>query len=87
MWGVTKGDTGNWGIEGYDVPRDYFDHIKSKGGKDLWAKINNKKLVSRWPPKLPKDDNDRLIWPKRPNYINDVIKFYLKCFFNKLKLI
>ncbi len=77
MWSVTKGDTGSWGIEGYEVPKDYFDHLKSKEGKVLWQKINSKKLQSYWPPKLPKDDNDKLIWPKRPNFIEDVISLIL----------
>lgn len=73
LWSITRGDTGNWGIEGYEVPKDYFDHLKSKEGKVLWEKINSKKLQSNWPPKLPKDDNEKLIWPKRPNFIEDVI--------------
>jgi hypothetical protein len=73
IWSVNRGDAGNWGIEGYQVPRDYVDHLKSKEGKVLWEKINNKKLQSNWPPKLPRDDNEKLIWPKRPNFIEDVI--------------
>ncbi len=73
LWNVAKGDAGNWGIEGYEVPQEYFDHIKSKRGKELWDKLNSKKLTVNWPPKLNKDDKDRVIWPKRPNFIDEVI--------------
>jgi len=72
MWSVSRGDTGNWGIEGYEVPRDYFDHLRSKSGKVLWEKLTSKKIQPSWPPKLPKDDNDKIIWPKRPNFIEEV---------------
>jgi len=72
IWASTKGDTVNWGIDGYEAPKQYFDHLKAKEGKVLWEKINNKKIVPNWPPKLPRDSTDKLIWPKRPNFIDDV---------------
>lgn len=81
MWSVTRGETGNWGIEGYEVPKEYFDHIKTKKGKEIWESIISTKPKSYWPPKLDKDDNDKPIWPKRPNFIEDVFsknKFYFE---------
>jgi hypothetical protein len=73
MWAIAKGDTGSWGIEGYDVPRDYYDCIKSKKSKEMWEIISSKKInPGLWPPKLQKDANDKIIWPKRPNFIDEV---------------
>ena len=85
MWSNTKGDSGSWGIEGYEVPRDYFDHLKTKQGKVLWEKLKSTKLENNWPPRLEKDSNDKLIWPKRPNYIDEVNKFFFKNIKFKMK--
>ena len=30
MWTTVRGQTQNWGIEGYEVPRKYFDHEQYK---------------------------------------------------------
>lgn len=84
MWSVTRGDTGNWGIEGYEVPRQYYDHIKPIDSKVLSDKNNSKKQESSWPPNLPKDDNDKLIWPKRPNFIEEVNNFIKKNYILKI---
>lgn len=74
MWSITRGDTGNWGIEGYEVPRHYYDCIKSKKSREIWEQIaTNKIKPGLWPPKLPKDSDDKLVWPKRPNFIDEVI--------------
>jgi hypothetical protein len=79
MWGIAKGDTGNWGIEGYEIHRQYYDCLKSKKNRDIWNDItSNKSKPGLWPPKLPKDSNDKIIWPKRPNFITDVFNNNLK---------
>ena len=75
MWAIAKGDTGNWGIEGYEVPRNYYDCLKSKKNREIWEQITSNKIKpGQWPPKLPKDADDKIVWPKRPNFIDDVIK-------------
>lgn len=28
MYSVVRGETGAWGIEGYEVPKKYYDHAK-----------------------------------------------------------
>lgn len=73
MWSLAKGETGNWGIEGYEIHGQYFDCLKSKKDKERWEQItSNKSKPGLWPPKMPKDADDKLIWPKRPNFITDV---------------
>jgi hypothetical protein len=77
MWGITKGDTGNWGIEGYEVPRLYYDCLKSKKGREIWEQITSNKIKGGlWPPKLPKDAEEKLVWPKRPNFIDEVFDYF-----------
>ena len=79
MWGIAKGDTGNWGIEGYEIHRKHIDCVKSKKNKEIWEQItSNKSKPGLWPPKMAKDSNDKLIWPKRPNFITEVIKLTFK---------
>lgn len=74
MWTTVRGQTQNWGIEGYEVPRKYFDHEQYK-----WE-IKRSEILNRhkreWPPSdWPKDkETEKPIPPVRKNYIDDVIK-------------
>ena len=81
MWNIAKGDTGNWGIEGYEVPPLHYDCAKAKKQRAIWEQMTKNKLQpGLWPPKLPKDAEDKVIWPKRPNFIDEVNKKIIKIY-------
>lgn len=60
------------GIEGYELPRLYFDHLQSKKYHENWDLNTGKKIKSDWPPHNLKDDTGKINWPKRKNYIDQV---------------
>lgn len=74
MWTCIRGNTQNWGVEGYEVPRHYFDHYQAKWAKER-EKIK-KEHKALWPPKdWPKSkEGDTQIPPQRLNFIDEVIK-------------
>lgn len=74
MWTCVRGQTQNWGIEGYQVPRKYFDHEQYKWEIKRAEILRNHRRV--WPPNdWPKDkETEKPIMPIRKNYIDDVIK-------------
>jgi hypothetical protein len=67
MWSLVKGEGKNWGIEGYEAPRDYFDYNKIKYWKDYYERIKSKKR--NWP---LKDKEGNIVVTKRPNYLDQV---------------
>ena len=73
MWNCIKGSSQNWGIEGYEIAKKYFDYRQV-----LWHKKREKILKEHkkeWPPQdWPKDkENDKLVPPKRINFIDEQI--------------
>ena len=68
MWSLVKGENSNWGIEGYEAPKKYFDYKQVKNLKE--AALNNVK--PKWP---LKDVDGNVIVTKRPNYLDEVIKW------------
>lgn len=74
MWTCVRGTSQNWGIEGYEVPRNYFDFYQAR-----WVKEREqikKEHKSLWPPKdWPKSkEGDTQIPPRRINFIDEVVK-------------
>ena len=74
MWTCVRGQTQNWGIEGYQVPRKYFDHEQYKWEIKRAEILRNHRRV--WPRNdWPKDkETEKPIMSIRKNYIDDVIK-------------
>jgi hypothetical protein len=73
MWNCIKGSSQNWGIEGYEIAKKYFDYRQV-----VWHKKREKILKEHkkeWPPQdWPKDkENDKLVPPKRINFIDEQI--------------
>lgn len=73
MWNCIKGSSQNWGIEGYEIAKKYFDYRQV-----LWYKKREKILKDHkkeWPPQdWPKDkESDKLVPPKRINFIDEQI--------------
>ena len=73
MWNCIKGSSQNWGIEGYEIAKKYFDYRQV-----LWHKKREKILKDHkkeWPPQdWPKDkESDKLVPPKRINFIDEQI--------------
>ena len=73
MWNCIKGTSQNWGIEGYEITKKYFDYRQA-----LWYKKREKILNAHkreWPPQdWPKNkETDKLVPPKRRNFIDDQI--------------
>jgi hypothetical protein len=75
MWSLTKTGDQTWGIEGYEVPREYHDYKQSKWHKERWEMI--KKPKGQWPPSNWKvnEETGKAIPPKRPNYLDQVYKW------------
>lgn len=76
LYNIAKKKDG-WGIDGYEVPRQYYDYHQV-----MWKKKVEqiaKKCPRQWPPKdwpaKSRDDPERKVPPKRPNYLDDVIKW------------
>lgn len=74
MWTAVRGETQNWGIEGYEVPRLHYDYQQVK-----WHQKREEILKAHkreWPPKdWPKEkDSEKRVPPIRVNYIDEVVK-------------
>ena len=75
MWNCIKGSSQNWGIEGYQITKKYYDYRQVK-----WMQQREKILKAHkkeWPPQnWPKDkETDKLVPPKKTNFIDDQIKW------------
>lgn len=73
MWNCIKGSSQNWGIEGYEIAKKYYDYRQV-----VWHKKREKILKEHkkeWPPQdWPKDkESDKLVPPKRINFIDEQI--------------
>jgi hypothetical protein len=72
MWKTVNLNT-DAGIEGYEIKKKYFDYGKSKEYKKRWEKNTSNKIKCEWPPQSLKDADGDVKWPKRKNYLDDVI--------------
>ena len=77
MWQVVKGADNNWGVEGYEVPKQYIDAKQIK-----WEKEREKLLKehdSKWPPsdwpKVKKPGENVVVEPKRKNFLDEIVKW------------
>ena len=75
MWNCIKGSSQNWGIEGYQIARKYYDYHQVK-----WLQEREKILKAHkkeWPPQnWPKDkETDKLVPPKKTTFIDEQIKW------------
>ena len=75
MWSCVKGSSMNWGIEGYEIPKHYYDYHQIKWQQERKTILEKHKRV--WPPQdWPKSkEDDKLIPPHRPNFIENYIKW------------
>ena len=75
MWQCIKGSSQNWGIEGYEISKKYYDYHQVKWYQERKKILDQHKRV--WPPQnWPKaKDEDKLIPPHRPNFIEDYVKW------------
>lgn len=75
MWTLVRGSDSNWGIEGYEVPRKYYDYHQVKWEQERYKMLQKPK--ADWPPEKWKKDEEtgKPIPPKRPNYLDQVIKW------------
>ena len=75
MWQCIKGSSQNWGIEGYEIARKYYDYHQVKWMQERKRILDQHKRV--WPPQdWPKaKDDDKLIPPHRPNFLDAYIKW------------
>jgi hypothetical protein len=69
MWETVKGGN-DFGVEGYEVPRQYLDFKKQKKDREIEEQVIDqiKQPKKYWPIKK----NDELVIFKRPNYLDDV---------------
>jgi hypothetical protein len=73
MWALTKGDK-NWGIEGYDPIRKYYDCGKVIKERERAQTLKETKKF--WPPSnWPKNKDGQQEPPKRPNYLDQIYKW------------
>lgn len=76
LYNISKRKDG-WGIEGYEVPRQYYDYHQVMWKKKV-ADIA-KKCPRHWPPKdwpaKSRDEPEIKVPPKRPNYLDDLFKW------------
>ena len=75
MWNAEHNSSSSWGIEGYEVPKVYFDYHQELWVKERGNILNAHKRV--WPPEnWPRDKvTDKKVPPNRPNYIDEYIKW------------
>ena len=75
MWQCVKGSSQNWGLEGYEIAKKYYDYHQVKWYQERKKILDAHKRV--WPPQdWPKSkDEDKLVPPHRPNYIDDYVKW------------
>jgi hypothetical protein len=77
MWKTMNLNT-DTGIEGYEINKKYFDYIKAREYKKNWERNTSDKIKSRWPPQELKDGEGNIKWPKKKNYLDDVINYIKK---------
>ena len=75
MWNCIKGSSQNWGIEGYQIHKKYYDYRQVK-----WLQQREKILKAHkkeWPPQnWPKDkESDKLVPPQKITFIDEQIKW------------
>ena len=75
MWNCIKGSSQNWGIEGYQIYKKYYDYRQVK-----WLQQREKILKAHkkeWPPQnWPKDkESDKLVPPQKITFIDEQIKW------------
>ncbi len=73
MWNCIKGSSQNWGIEGYEITKKYYDYRQVK-----WEQARKRILDAHkkeWPPQdWPKNkETDKLEPPKKTTFIDDQI--------------
>ena len=75
MWQCVKGSSQNWGIEGYEIAKKYYDYHQVKWYQQRKKILDQHKRV--WPPQnWPKSkDEDKLVPPHRPNFLDDYVKW------------
>ena len=75
MWQCVKGSSQNWGIEGYEISKKYYDYHQVKWFQERKKILEQHKRV--WPPQdWPKaKDEDKLVPPHRPNFLDDYVKW------------
>lgn len=71
MWKISN-NSNDLGIEGYEIIKTYFDHIRSKTEKKIWKKNTSKTVRPDWPPHNLRDNEGKINWPKKLNYLDDV---------------
>ena len=78
VWKTVKKDN-TFGIEGYEVPRKYFDFYKRKEEIRRENVMKRRTPKHEWPPSDWKDkdsNGDEIIKkPKRPNFLDDIYKW------------
>lgn len=86
MWSLTNREEKNWGIEGYEIHKNYYDSVLEKN-----TRMRNEKNEKVWAKRehydkkpVPVDKDGKPIILKRPNYLDEVIKV-ANSFYNKEK--
>ncbi|MCQ2817127.1 MAG: hypothetical protein MJ252_07670 [archaeon] len=66
-----------WGIEGYEIPRQYFDYHQVIWQRERADRLSGK-VKAPWPPKdwpKAKDDDTRQVEPKKFTYLDELDKW------------
>lgn len=73
MWNCIKGSSQNWGIEGYEITKKYYDYRQVKWEQERKRILDAHK--KEWPPQnWPKNkETDKLEPPKKTTFIDDQI--------------
>ena len=73
MWNCIKGSSQNWGIEGYEITKKYYDYRQVKWHQERKRILDAHK--KEWPPQnWPKNkETDKLEPPKKTTFIDDQI--------------
>ena len=73
MWNCIKGTSQNWGIEGYEITKKYYDYRQVKWHQERKRILDAHK--KEWPPQnWPKNkETDKLEPPKKTTFIDDQI--------------
>ena len=73
MWNCIKGSSQNWGIEGYEITKKYYDYHQVKWEQERKNILDAHKR--EWPPQnWPKDkESDKLVPPKKKTFIDEQV--------------